>query len=344
MQRLLQLVGVFFILVLLLTGCFGSNEKTAIDPPPEHALDAEAVHAKQKQEEAKKEKGKQYELYFFDAAGHVVPYSVELPAKKEIVKEALTQMVEGSSLEAQLPKGFKAVLPKGTKVKGINVRNGTATVNFSKEFMNYDANKEEQLFSAITWSLTGFGKIKKVNIWVNGHPLVAKGKSPTQGLSRADGINLEIPSGVNIGQSMPVTLYFLAQAEDETIYYVPVTRMVNRSANVAETVLQELVRGPMQGSNLFATLDSSTVINQVKQNGDTLYADFGDQLLEYNSSETAAKHAVDSIVLSLTENINAKKVKITVNGKNAIETSSDGDQNDLGLPVSRPEKINPAPM
>jgi germination protein M len=343
MQKTLRLGGVFFILVFLLAGCFGSNEKTAIDPPPDHALDAEAVQAKQKKEETKKETGKQYELYFFDAAGFVVPYSVKLPAKKEIAKEALAAMVEGSGIEAQLPKGFKGVLPKGTTVKGIDVRNGTATVNFSKEFMNYDVNKEEQLLSAITWSLTGFDHIRKVNVWVDGRPLVAKGKSPTQGLSRADGINLEIPSGVSLGQSMPVTLYFLAQAEDQTIYYVPVTRMVNRSTNVAETVLKELVRGPMQGSSLFATLDSDTEINQVEQKGDTIYADFGEQLLEYNSSQTAAKYAVDSIVLSLTENLDTKKVKITVNGKNAVNVSGE-DGKEVDLPVSRPQKVNPVSM
>jgi germination protein M len=241
-----------------------------------------------------------------------------------------------------LPKGFSRLLPKGTAIKGLNLKDGVAIIDFSKEFTQYDPKTEESILNAVTWTLTGFQGVKEVNIWVEGKPLEAmpKGKTPAQHLTRNRGINLEVSEGVNLGQSVPVTLYFLGQTSTNETYYVPVTRMVNKADNMARATLDELVKGPALRSNLISALANNTQVNKVTLNDDTVMVDFGDQLLEYNNQSSISKARMESIVFSLTETTVAKNVKLTVNGKRSI-TVSGQKREKADQPVSRPEMVNP---
>lgn len=343
MFRRLQVTAVF-LLLFVLTGCMFGPQQTSkpIDPPPpEVELDAKAVDAKQTKEKAENDKKSAgTELYFLTDTGYVVPYTLKIPVEGGIAKQALRFMVKGGPAEALLPKGFMALLPKGTQVKGLNIQDGIATVDFSKEFLNYPEDQEEKVVNAVTWTLTGFANVEKVNIWVDGKSLseLPKQKTPAQNLSRNRGINLEVAEGVEIHRAMPVTLYFLGQNPDNEVYYVPVTRMINRHPDVALRTLQELIRGPKHQSGLSGAFDHGTAINKVQVQGKWVVADLGEQLLEYSSDHKASKDAIQTLVLSLTENTKLDGVKLTVNGKTDGLSITKKQGADM---VSRPEFINP---
>ncbi|PTX59350.1 germination protein M [Melghirimyces profundicolus] len=334
-------IGPLLILPLVLTGClFGPEKESApIDPPPKE-MENKQKDPKPSDDESATGKKDELELYFLTDSGYVVPYSLNVPKVEGIAKEAIEYMVKGGPAESQLPEGFSGILPQNTQVKGLDIRKGTATVDFSKEFLDYDAKMEEKILSAVTWMLTGFDSVKAVDIRVDGRPLEAmpKRKTPAQDLTRLNGINLELAQGVNVGESMPVTLYFMGQTPDNTVYYVPITRMIHRQKNVAEAAMKELVKGPQHGSELVGALAETTQVNGVKIKGDTAVADFGKELLQYSDERKASRNALNTIVLSLTENTSAKKVQITVDGKSDVSTDGGGH---FDKPVTRPKRVNP---
>ena len=160
-----------------------------------------------------------------------------------------------------------------------------------------------------------------------------KGKTPSTDMTRENtAINIEVAKGVHISDSMPVTLYFLGQ-EGETTYFVPVTRMVPRGDNVAEVTIEQLIAGPLQSSQLNTEILDNLEVNEITVEDRTVVADFGEQLLEYGQENKVSDHAIQSIVLSLTENTGAEQVKISVNGESAVAQAAE--------PVSRPTKVNP---
>jgi len=124
------------------------------------------------------------------------------------------------------------------------------------------------------------------------------------------------------------------------VYYVPVTRMINRSDDVAGSVMQQLILGPKHGSGLSGALAETLKVNKLEMKDKTVLADFGGQLLQYGKGKSASKDAIQTIVLSLTENTGADKVKITVNGK--AEATVEGKP--LDKAVLRPEFVNPASL
>lgn len=359
--NMLRSTLIIALIPLLLAGClFGPETSTPeIDPPPDTtAVDhdtededgedgeiketnAEAVETEE--ETADSSDQVSVELYFKSPEGYVVPYAVAVPKKEGIAEEALNYMIEGgpiAKLDSALPEGFSPLLPEGTQILSLNIKkNGVANVDVSKEFLEYETEDEEKILGAVTWALTAWDSVDKVNLWINGEPLefMPKGNTPAVGMTRKNtALNIEVAEGVQISDSMPVTLYFLGQS-DETTYFVPVTRMVQRNEDVAEATINQLIAGPLKASNLSTEILDNLDVHDIAVEEKTVLADFGEQLLEYGQENRASEHAIQSIVLSLTENTGAEQVKISVNGKTDVTSQNVS----LAEPVNRPDKINP---
>lgn len=91
---------------------------------------------------------------------HQVPYT------KEVVKAALEELINTNPVTA----GASRVLPPGTKIRGISIRDGLATVNFSREVLqaNVGASGEVLGIQSIVNTMTEFPDIKKVSFMVEG--------------------------------------------------------------------------------------------------------------------------------------------------------------------------------
>ncbi len=338
---------------ILFTGCTigdQANSSEQIDPPPEHMQQETAEQVKTSSTSPiRAELKEQYlngtKMYFLTDNGYIVPYTIPVAKKQIKPQDALSYLIQAGPAKDHLPKGFSPILPTGTKIKGLEIKNGTAIVNFSKEFLDYDKKLEKHVLDAVTWTLTEFPEIKAVSIEVEGKRLdkMPHEHTPASLLTRENGINLEVAEGVNLSQSMPVTLYFLGQTEENMVYFVPVTRVINRQENRAEATLKELIKGPKQNSGLLSAIDVNTEVRRVEEKGDLITADFGEQLLQYGSQQSASKDALQSIVLSLTEHNTASRVKITVKGENSVGAFGEKGEN-IDAPLSRPQMINPSEL
>ncbi|MFE5320196.1 GerMN domain-containing protein [Paenibacillus sp. NPDC056579] len=335
------------IVVLLTSGCsvLGTKEQSqSIDPPPTGA-DASSNTAKPVTAPVVQNPSS-VTVYAKDANGFVAPISLNVEKSVEVAKKALEAMVDGNPAAQQMPAGFTALISKGTTVKGINIMKDQklAIVDFSSSFTDYNVQDERKILEAITWTLTGFPSVDKVQIRVEGKELkeMPQGGTPMdEPLSRMMGINLEKPDGVEYGQSTPVTLYFLGQNQDNYKYYVPVTRLVKRTDNVAQAVIEQLIAGPDQKKGLAAVMTPGSELKQVKKADDLITVDFSDKVL--GPDKKAPADALRAVVLSLTENAGAAtKVQITVNGDTKVASSD--SQTNYSKPVSRPSTVNPQKM
>ncbi|WP_166240413.1 GerMN domain-containing protein [Paenibacillus turpanensis] len=325
-------------LALITTGCSLGGSKE-IDPPPvgyEMNVNPESVAVNA---------GAQQQLrttaFFLDAEGFVAPLNIQVASTDAIAKETLKYMVEDGPVQSQLPKGFRALLPKGTQVNGIDIRQDEklAIVDFSKEFTNYNIQDERKILEAITWSLTSFPSVEKVQLWVDGKQLK---EMPMDGtpldapLSRQTlGINIEAAEGVNFSKASAVTLYFMNQTEDSKGYYVPVTRLIAQTDDLAKATVSELIKGPSKASLASVVMPTAELLNAAVTD-ELATVDFSDKLL--GPDQKAPSEALQAVVLSLTETTGADKVQIKVNG-NAKVTSTANDAN-YSVPVSRPVHIN----
>lgn len=328
------------MVVLLASGCSlpGKKEQSQqIDPPPTGA-DAMATSGKVSQTIANP---MQVTVYAKDEKGFVAPIAVQVEKSQGAARKALEYMVDGGPVQGRLPAGFTSLLPKGTEIKGINIVEDQklAIVDFSKMFTDYNLQDERKIMEAVTWTLTGFPSVEKVQLRVEGKPLkeMPVGGTPLdESLTRAIGINVEKPESVEYGQSTPVTLYFLNQNQENYSYYVPVTRLVPRTNNVAEAVIRQLIAGPDQKKGLVAVMAPGAELLKVDKTDDLITVNFSDKML--GPDKKAPAEALKAVVLSLTENTNAAaKVQILVNGDAKVSAT---DNQSYAKPVSRPQTVN----
>jgi len=342
-----KMTAVLGVSAMLLSGCglFGPEKETiSIDAPPQSEVvagvengtpTAGTVAPGTEGTEPAVQATSEHSVYLLDANGYVVPVSLVLPKVEGPAKQVLSYMVKGGPVEGMLQGGFSAVLPQGTEVKGLLIKNGVATVDFSKEFKTYDEKDEKRILDAVTRAMTEFSTVKSVQIWVNGTPLteMPAANTPITQLDRNQGVNLELADGAIPGNTSAVTVYFQGQLDDARTYYVPVTRLVPETADVAKATVEELIKGPKQGSQLFSSLLRTTRVLDVKQEKELITVNLSSDILKYDEGKEASPEALQSLVLSLTESTGAKKVQLLVEGKPLANT-------DFTKPVSRPIQLN----
>jgi germination protein M len=327
---------------LLVTGCGlgGKDAGKELDPPKVNYVE-EGQSLDKKNKAVSAEKTHKRQLFLFDSNGMVVPQVLALPKNDETAKQVLQYLVKDGPITNLIPNGFQAVLPADTEVLSVQIKNGTATANFSKEFTEYKAGDETKILQAITYTLTQFDNIKKVKIQIEGKNQNAMPVNQTpvgEGVSRLDGINLENGNVADITNSELVTLYFLAQTQDQT-YYVPVTRRIaKQGTDLVTATIEQLIDGPSTQSKLLTDFrtDVKLLSTPLMKDG-VVTLNFNGALLDNKEESMITDEVLNSIVLSLTELPEVKKVAIQVDGKSAIFNEKGKE---LTAPVSRPKDVN----
>lgn len=98
---------------------------------------------------------------------HIIKKERKVAAGDKTARETLSEMIREDKA-SQYP-----LLPAGLSVKGIDIKDGIATVNFSSELQNLSkGSTTEDLFIAMTVdTLTEFPNIKGVKFEIDGQPI-----------------------------------------------------------------------------------------------------------------------------------------------------------------------------
>ncbi|MFD1957629.1 GerMN domain-containing protein [Paenibacillus thailandensis] len=342
-------IGGMLVIPLVTAGCgLFTEETSAIDPPQDVVSESDAPTNAGSQvgqpDTAQEVQGEQTRLtvYLQNADGYLAPVSipVALGQDEQAGEKALALMVEDGEYAAAIPSDFRALLPKGTQINSFTIdpEQKLAKVDFSESFVSYNAQDERPMVEAITWTLTAMSGIEQVELSVQGEKLAEMPVDSfplDEPLTRSIGINLETASGVTLSQSTPVTLYFSSQTADNEQYYVPVTRLIPRTDAPAEAAMEQLVSGPLNGSPLTAVVTPDFLVKNVEVNEGVATVDFEDSA--YQAGDPIPQELLQAVILSVTENTEAKQVQIRLNGDSNIV---DENNNSYNQPVERPHHVN----
>ncbi|UOR12118.1 GerMN domain-containing protein [Halobacillus amylolyticus] len=337
----------------LLSGCLFEGEQSLeeIDAPPEQET---AANPETNTEEPAPEKGSggesaeveegmegeeattetvARELFLIDSNGMVVPQTVELPASKEVATQSLEYLVKGGPISNLLPTGFEAVLPAGTQILGMNLKdNGTMVVDVSNEFKNYQPSEEQKILEAMTYTVTQFDNVDRMKLWINGHELKEMPVSGTPisgGVSRSDGINVQVGGNTDVVNSKAVTVYYPSQQSGQEVYQVPVTTRVSTEGELYTSLVQTLLEGPELGSSLQQPFNGEAEVTSAELTDGVLSVTFSEGLLNGQEPNAVAEPALASLVMSLTNMKEVEAVEVKVEGVEQV-------LNEAGEPLAEP--------
>ena len=242
-------------------------------------------------------------------------------------KEEARDVIEGLIIDGKksniIPNGFRSILPAGTSILGLDLKDKILTINFSRELLDINSSYEEKMIEAIVYTLTSIDGIEKVIIKVDGkvlNKLPNSGKSIPEVLDRSFGINKKYDI-VNTNNIDSYTIYYVGNFNNNE-YYVPVTKYVNsKGDDKVKVIIDELSSSPIHETNLMSYLDANVSLINYDLSDDILKLNFSNSILDNSTSNKILEEVVYTISLSVQDNYRVKEVDFLVEDKEIYKKS-----------------------
>ena len=259
----------------------------------------------------KNNQGIKYNLYF--ANSELNALSAESRAinvkyddyddEDDIAEIVIKELLKGPS-----DSSLKSVIPNGTKLRDIDVEDGIALVNLSKEYYDNDSATELLARFSLVNTLCEISGIDKIKIFVDGVELINSTGSPVGAIAKSD-----IADDTSTDNTQVVKLYF--SNKDATSLVSERRSVALLDNNIEKTILSELIKGPID-PKLNATVPSGTNVLSVETKEEICFVNLSDEFVSKHSGGSSAEvMTIYSVVNSLTELDNVEKVQFLVGGK-----------------------------
>lgn len=139
--------------------------------PPKGTTAGKPVASKPQAEKTAQTRKSSLFFVIIDAEGRVVRKEVtrDIPSSDSPLTDALNALLKGPT-QAEASKGYRSLVPAGTKILSVIVKNGVATVNLSDDFQFNQYGIEGYLgqLSEIVFTATAFSTVTSVQFLIEG--------------------------------------------------------------------------------------------------------------------------------------------------------------------------------
>lgn len=253
------------------------------------------------------------DLYFINNASEIVAEARDIPYKN--VKNGIYTAIMEELLKGPQSPVMKSVIPKGTELLDLSLKDGVLTVNLSREYKFDDSVDEIIARYTIVNTMCSAPSVSKVYITVNGEPLKSPDGTEIKPLSKEDVI---LSTSKRI-QKMNVNLYF-SDANARFLKLETRDVLVDENNTAEKVVLTELLKGPTDTASHFKTISKGTKLLSVEVKDGTCFVNFSQEFITKHSGGSAAEVlTIYSVVNSLTDLPNINKVQFLIDGQK-VET------------------------
>jgi spore germination protein GerM len=212
-----------------------------------------------------------------------VPVQRRVPVQNDRVAQAAVEaLIDGPR------NGLQRLVLPDARLLGIQIANGTATVNFDRRPAGAGDNRG---LLSIMYTLIEFPSITRVQIQVNGRNIGLDGDGPIAWRP----INVLNPAGLpqDFGQTAFLPLYFVA---DDGRHDIRIIRMVPKTTEVARATVNALIEGPLDyGDRVWSPIPADTELRGIKKDGSTIIVDFTQPFADAPDHDIAVRTVVESL-------------------------------------------------
>nr|WP_312577280.1 GerMN domain-containing protein [Sedimentibacter sp.] len=268
---------------------------------------------------------KEIVAYYEDENGFVVPVNTEIPWEEGIAKATIRSLVKGNEIEQRIAQsGLHGVLPENTEIRGMSIKDGLCRVDFSQNILNTESYEEEQnMVSALTYTLTEFPTIDKVEVLVEGKELASlpKGYAVNTAFERK---NINLYGDAN---GSNYTVYYKSPDTEVAGYYVPITFSADKVDNPVITVVEKLFNGPPTDLQVSNKIPYGVNLEGVNVQGDTAVVNLGIGAVNLSQAEYEDMNKI--VVLCLKQFDEIANVDFQIEGLSFEEAGLNFEDNDV---------------
>lgn len=250
-----------------------------------------------------------YQIWYINQDETCLKYeNKELQSKNE---EGLLREMMEVMRETPTDDELKPVIPEDVELLDFDFEHNQLYLDFSPEYKKMPKVYEVLCRAAIVRTLGQIDGVEYVDFQVNGEPLTdLEGKEI--GLMNEDQFIENAGEEINAYKTADLTLYFSNKAGDKLVEQ-RVAMEYNSNISLEKLIVEQLIAGPpFEGA--YPTIPSETKLLNISIKDNICYVNLDEGFLGtgYNVIESIP---VYSIVNSLIENTDAKKVQISINGE-----------------------------
>ena len=258
-------------------------------------------------------------IYLLDDYNYLSRTKISANNKDHLSKS--TDLIETLTIDGKkkdiIANGFKALIPKGTKLLNLSLNNNILTINFSEEFNTIKKEYEEKTLEALIYTLTSIDGIDKIEILINGKKLTRlpnSKKELPEYLDKNYGIN-KVYELTSLNDIYSYTVYYVNSFNNEQ-YYVPVTKYINNNnKDKVKIIIDELATSLTYETNLMSYLDTNVKLLDYEIIDDKIKLNFNNSILSDITSNTILEEVLYTISLSLFDELDVNEVIFQVNDK-----------------------------
>lgn len=276
-------------------------------------------------------------LYYKNKDGLLVPVTRSVLKQEGMAKAAISGLVDDAVNRERLDYyGLYPVLPKGTKIKGMTIKNGKAVVDFSKELLDIQSSQDEQTaLSSIVYTLTGFKTISGVSIKVEGKN-VDRLKNGTMLYDLQDRSNTFInASNMQLKEGfVKCDLYYVANEDNKFNYLIPVSAQLQKTGQdeLPGLIFTELCKKP-SASKYFTSIPQNTKLLSCDWKNNSVILNFSSEISNYGGSEKEDK-LINQIYYTINQIKGISSIRILIDGKETVLPEGTEVASAKALPVA----------
>lgn len=160
---------------------------------------------------------------------------------------------------------IKGLIPKDTKMNSLELFDNELTLDFSKEFLEYNANNESKLLESIVYTYSEFPGVDMVTLYVDGQRVEKLPKNNTvvpMCVTTSIGINRESKSASEIAGKQMINVYYQKTIDDKN-YIIPVSQYVSKETT-SELQFVNAINTPLTEKRGLNKLSDYELINKFK--------------------------------------------------------------------------------
>lgn len=258
-------------------------------------------------------------IYLLDNNDYISRTTINA-SNKDIISKS-TDLIEALTIDGKkkdiLTTGFKALLPKNTKLIDLSLKNKILTINFSSEFNNIEEKYEEKLIESLIYTLINIDGIDKIEILIEGNKLTklpnSKKKLPEY-LDKNYGINKQYEL-TSLNDVYSYTIYYVNTYNNKS-YYTPVTKYINNNnQDKVKIIIDELATSITYETNLMSYLDNNVKLLDYELIDNKIKLNFNNLILSDITSNIILEEVIYTIGLSLCNELDIEEVIFSVDNK-----------------------------
>lgn len=276
-------------------------------------------------------------LYYQDASKSIIPVTRRIEKQEGIARTAVNGLIDDPIHREEIEYyGVYPVLPKDTKVLGIDIKEGLATIDFNSKLLNYkDEISERNVVSSIVYTLTEFKSISGVRIVIEGKsPGKLKYGTDVSSVLNRDNV-LVNASKVNLTQGFQkIDIFLFKQMSTNYSYITPVSVQFEKvKTEELPTRMIEMLVKDYSSRKLFSQLPSKTKLLGSTMIGNELTLDFNTELRNYGG--TAREDGLIRQLMYSMKQINGiEKIRILIEGRETLLPEGSEVSRGLSIPIT----------